>query len=150
MLHTMKAVCDGDVIKLENVPDEVFSSGMLGGGFAIIPKGDNFVCPVDGKVTEAHAEGHAYMLTSNDGIELLVHIGIDTVELEGRCFTSFVKKGDIVSKGEKLATVDIKKIIELGYDPVTVVIVTNDEIVSKKTIKYGKIKAGETALEYSL
>lgn len=148
--RTLVAPCSGEVINLSEVNDEVFSSGMLGGGFAIIPEGNDFVCPCGGEVEEAHEEGHAYMLANEDGLEILVHIGVDTVELEGKCFTPLVSKGDTVTKGGKLAKVDVDEVIKSGYDPVAVIVITNGEIISESTVKYGKIKAGDTVFEYTL
>ena len=148
--YTLTATCSGTVIKLECVKDEVFSSGMLGTGFAIVPSEKDFYAPVSGKVNEAHEAGHAYMLTDKNGVEVLVHIGIDTVELEGECFSPVVKSGMSVSQGDKIAYADVERIKDRGFDPVTVVIVTNGEILSKSTIKYGKIKAGDTVFEYTL
>ena len=150
MVHTVKAVCDGEVIKLESVSDEVFSSGMLGKGFAIIPNGKDFVSPIDGRVTEAHEAGHAYAIAGNDGIEILVHIGIDTVELDGEGFAPVVKSGMSVLQCDKLTYADTEKIIGRGFDPVTVVVITNSERMKDFKINYGKVKAGETVLEYTL
>ena len=147
---TLVAPCSGKVIELSDVSDEVFSSGMLGGGFAIIPNGQDFVCPCNGEIQEAHEEGHAYMLTNEDGLEILVHIGIDTVELEGKGFTPFVSVGDTVTAGGKLASVDVDEIIKSGYDPVTVVVLTNEAMISEKTVKYGEMKAGDVVCEYTL
>ena len=150
MVHTVKAVCDGEVIKLESVSDEVFSSGMLGKGFAIIPNGKDFVSPIDGRVTEAHEAGHAYAIAGNDGIEILVHIGIDTVELDGEGFAPVVKSGMSVSQCDKLTYADTEKIIGRGFDPVTIVVITNSEKRKDFKINYGKVKAGDVVLEYAL
>lgn len=144
------APCNGEVIELSSVNDEVFSSGMLGNGFAIIPEGNDFVCPCDGEIQEAHEARHAYTIVSNDGIEILVHIGIDTIELDGDGFTSFVNNGDTVLQGGKLASVDIQMVIENEYDPVAIIILTNDYMLGDYKINYGKIKAGDAVVEYNL
>ena len=144
------ATCSGEVIKLEDVCDEVFSSGTLGKGFAIIPDGKDFISPVDGKVVNAHEAGHAYLLGSNDGLELLIHIGIDTVELEGEYFSPVVKAGMSVTQGDKLSYADTEKILDRGFDPVTVVVITNPEMIDQFKITYGKVGAGDTVMEYTL
>ena len=144
------AACSGEVIKLEDVCDEVFSSGTLGSGFGIIPDGKDFVSPVDGKVTNAHEAGHAYLLTGRDGLEILVHIGIDTVELEGEYFSPVVKGGMSVKEGDKLAYADTEKILDRGFDPVTVTVITNPEMIDRFEITYGRVKAGDVVMEYTL
>ncbi len=149
-IHTLTATCSGEVIKLEDVNDEVFSSGMLGSGFAIIPDGKDFFSPIDGEVSNAHDEGHAYLISARNGIELLIHIGIDTVELEGEFFSPVVKAGMSVSQGDKLAYADVEKIVSRGYDPVTAVVITNPEIIDKFKITYGKVNAGDIIMEYNL
>ena len=149
-VYTLTAACSGEVIKLEEVNDEVFSSGVLGTGFAIIPDSKDFVSPVDGKISNAHSEGHAYLISAVNGVELLIHIGIDTVELEGEFFSPVVKAGMAVSQGDKLAYADVEKIASRGYDPVTAVVITNPEIIDKFKITYGKVKSGDVIMEYNL
>lgn len=148
--QTLLATCSGEVIKLEDVSDEVFSSGVLGKGFAIIPHGKDFYSPLDGKVSNAHDSGHAYAVTAKDGVELLIHIGIDTVELDGEYFSPVVKAGMSVSQGDKIAYADTEKILSRGYDPVTVNIITNPEMIDQFRINYGRVKAGDTVMEYTL
>lgn len=148
--QTLLATCGGEVIKLDCVSDPVFSSGALGKGFAIIPDGKDFLAPVEGKVVNAHEAGHAYLLAGRDGLELLVHIGIDTVELEGEYFSPAVKAGMSIKQGDRLAYADTEKILSRGYDPVAVNIITNPEMIDQFKITYGKIKAGEAVLEYTL
>ncbi len=148
--QTLLATCSGRVIKLEEVSDQVFSSGALGKGFAIIPDGKDFVSPIDGKIVSAHESGHAYLLTGRDGLELLVHIGVDTVELDGEYFSPIVKAGMSVAEGDKIAYADTEKIQLRGYDPVTVNIITNPEMIDQFKITYGKVNAGDAVMEYTL
>lgn len=148
--QTLLATCCGEVIKLEDVCDEVFSSGVLGKGFAIIPEGKDFFSPCSGVVSNAYETGHAYMITTNDGLELLVHIGINTVELDGEYFSPVVKAKMSVSFGDKLTYADIDKILERGYDPVCVVVITNSEKIDQFRITYGKVKSGDAVMEYTL
>lgn len=144
------ATCSGEVIKLEDVCDEVFSSGTLGKGFAIVPKGHEFIAPIDGKITNAHDSGHAFLMTGKDGLEILIHIGIDTVELEGEYFSPVVKAGMSLSQGDKLAHADTEKILSRGFDPVTMVVITNPEMIEHFKITYGKVKQGDIVMEYTL
>ena len=146
--QTLLATCSGEVIKLEDMEDEVFSSGTLGKGFAIIPDGKDFFSPIDGKVSNTHDAGHAYLITGKDGMELLIHIGIDTVELEGEYFSPVVKAGMSVSQGDKLVYADTEKIKDRGYSPVTAVVITNPEVIDQFKITYGKIQAGQSVMEY--
>lgn len=93
-------------------------------GFAVYPDSPRIVSPIDGTVTVVFPSGHAYGI-ENDKVEIIVHIGIDTIQLGGEGFHSFVKQGDTVKKGDLLAEVDFKHIEEKGYDPTTVVIISN-------------------------
>lgn len=148
--QTLLATCSGEVVKLEDVCDEVFSSGILGKGFAIIPSGNDFFSPVSGTVTNAYDTGHAYMITSKDGLEVLVHIGIDTVELDGEFFSPVVKTNMSVSQGDKLGYADTSNILSRGYDPITPIVITNPEKIENLKITYGKVKALDVIMEYTL
>lgn len=148
--QTLLATCSGEVVKLEDVCDEVFSSGVLGKGFAIIPSGSDFFSPASGIVSNAYDTGHAYMISSKDGLEILVHIGINTVELDGEFFSPIVKTNMSLSQGDKLAYADTSNILSRGYDPITVVIVTNPEKIEKLKITYGKVNALDPVMEYTL
>ena len=148
--HTILSPCDGEVVRLEDVCDEVFSQGILGTGFAVIPSNNDFFSPIDGKISNAYETGHAYTIDGKDGIELLLHIGIDTVELDGEYFSPVVKANMSVSQGDKLAYADTDNILARGFDPITVVIVTNTEKLGSFKITYGKIKAKDSVMEYSI
>ena len=120
------AVCapvSGRLVAMSEVPDPVFGSEMLGGGCGIWPEGDVAYAPVSGTVTVTM--GHAVGLRSDDGIEVLVHIGIDTVDMEGTGFTGFVKKGDTVVAGAPILRFDRDKIAEAGHDDVVVLAISN-------------------------
>ena len=144
------APCSGEVIKLEDVPDEVFSSGIMGEGFAILPSDSKFGSPAFGKVENAYKTGHAYTILSNDGLDILIHIGIDTVELDGEHFEKRVESGDKVKKGDVLAIADIDKIIEAGFDPVCILVISNYEKMQGSEIKYGKCKLGDEIIKYTI
>lgn len=124
----------GNVISLEDVKDETFASGIMGQGMAIIPTEGTLVSPVNGVVTMLYPSLHAIGLTTADGKEILIHIGMDTVELNGRYFKAHVQANDTIKVGQKLITFDINGIQSQGYDLTTPVIITNSS-------EYGMIKA---------
>lgn len=115
----------GRVVPLNEVKDQVFSSGAMGKGIAIDPANGTLVAPTDGTITTLFPTGHAIGLTTTDGVEILMHIGMDTVELEGKGFEIFVKQEDQVKKGDLLVKFDLSLIKEAGYSTVTPIVVTN-------------------------
>lgn len=120
---TVLAPVDGTVVPLAEVDDEVFSSGMLGPGVGIAPTSGEVRAPVGGTLTTAFPTGHAFGIVAEDGTQVMVHIGLDTVRLQGRGFTPRVEKGARVEAGDLLATVDLATVRDAGYDPVTIVVV---------------------------
>lgn len=135
----------GNVIPLSEVKDEAFSSGILGKGAAIIPKEGVVYAPADGEISAFFITGHAIGIKTTDGLELLIHVGMDTVQLDGKGFTSLVKVGDKVKKGQKLLEFDKELIKSEGYSTVTPVLISNfeqfDEIVAtdEKYVEAGDI-----------
>lgn len=117
----------GDVLPLTAVADEVFASGALGKGVAIQPSEGKVLAPANGTVSVLFPTGHAVGITTDTGVELLIHIGLDTVNLDGRGYTSHVEKGQKVSAGDLLVEFEIGTINEAGYDTITPVIVTNTD-----------------------
>ncbi len=122
---TIVAPCDGEVIPLSEVPDQVFSGGMIGDGVGFIPRQSEIVAPFHGKVKALFPTKHAIGIESTDGVELLIHIGIDTVKLNGEGFESFVKVGDEVAEGQLLMKVDLEYLQQHAPSIVTPMIVTN-------------------------
>ena len=122
---SLSSVVKGDLVQLAEVGDAAFSTGAMGKGIGIKPIDDHIHAPIDGKVTAIFLTKHAIGITGSNGIEILIHIGIDTVELEGKYFALQVKEGETVSQGDVLAVVDFSKVVEAGYDPTVMVIITN-------------------------
>lgn len=119
------APISGTVIPLTAVDDKVFSSGIVGQGFAIVPDEGRVYAPVNGHIASTFASGHAIGISSTGGAEILIHVGINTVQLEGQYFDMQVKEGEAVKKGQLLLTFDLDAIKRAGYDTVTPVVVTN-------------------------
>lgn len=115
----------GEVLNLSDIEDAAFSSGVLGQGVAIIPSDGKVVAPVDGVVTTLFPSLHAIGILSDEGVEVLIHIGLNTVQLEGRGFEACIKQGDRITKGETILKFDIDVIKEAGYSVVTPIVVTN-------------------------
>lgn len=115
----------GQVITLEEVPDSAFASGSLGTGFAIVAEDNEIVSPVDGVISELFSTLHAVSLQAENGLEVLVHIGIDTVSLQGRGFTALVSQGETVYTGQPLVRVDWNIVKNAGLHPIVPVIFTN-------------------------
>ena len=126
---------DGQVVALSEVNDEVFSSGMIGEGFGIIPTSGELIAPEDGEITMLFETNHAIGLKTRNGAELLFHIGLDTVQLEGKHFTPYVKVGDQVKQGQPLIQFDLDAIKAAGFDPIVICVVTNQENFMVKTIE---------------
>ncbi|HEL2108023.1 TPA: PTS glucose transporter subunit IIA [Streptococcus suis] len=117
----------GQILPLEKVNDATFSKKMLGEGVAIIPKDGKVYAPFDGAVTSLFPTKHAIGLTSDEGVELLIHFGLETVELKGRGFVSHVSDGEKIEKGQLMLEVDVEMLVAEGYDIVTPVVVTNTQ-----------------------
>ncbi|WP_429960682.1 beta-glucoside-specific PTS transporter subunit IIABC [Enterococcus sp. AZ012] len=126
---------EGQVVALSKVNDEVFSSGMIGEGFGIIPTSGELIAPEDGEITMLFETNHAIGLKTRNGAELLFHIGLDTVQLEGKHFTPYVKAGDQVKQGQPLIQFDLDAIKAAGFDPIVICVVTNQENFTVKPIE---------------
>lgn len=141
------APVSGRMVALAEVPDKVFASGALGQGVGIVPDENVVRAPITGKVISVANSGHAFGLKSDDGVELLVHIGIDTVELKGEHFDVAVAKGDQVNAGDILATVDMNAVAAAGYDTTVIVTVTNTAKLQEVTPAVaGPVEVGAPAV----
>lgn len=135
---------DGVIIDITEVPDAVFAGKIVGDGCAVIPSGNKVVSPIDGKIVTVMDSLHAYCIEGKDGINIMIHIGIDTVNLKGEGFKAFVKVGDEVKIGDLIAEVDFNLISEKGYSTHTpVVILEMDQIEECNCLK-GEAVAGKT------
>ena len=145
--ENIAAPVDGQVKDLGDVNDQVFSTKLMGDGAAIVPSDGMIYSPVDGQVTVAYETKHAYGLKSKDGAEVLIHIGIDTVNLKGEGFESFVKQGQTVKAGDKLGTVDLAKVKAAGYDTTVMVVVTNtNNYASVNRLNVTDVKHGDNVV----
>lgn len=145
------AVADGNAIPLTEVPDEAFASGLLGVGFAIDPTDGHICSPVSGRLQSISQTRHAYTILSDDDLDVLVHIGIDTVELNGIGFTSHVREGDTLNTGDLLATVDLALLKSKNYSCVIPVLISNPERLSGIDFTYGRVLGGKSeAARYRL
>ena len=133
--NTVYAPVEGNVIPMEDIKDETFASGVLGQGVGIEPAKGEVTAPFDGTVTTVFNTKHALGLTSNDGLEVLIHVGINTVELEGKYYTAKVADGDRIKAGQLLLTFDKNAISQAGYDVTTAVLVTNADDYSKVSME---------------
>ena len=136
----------GKAVPLEQVPDPVFSGKVLGDGVAIIPEDGRIVSPVDGQIESVAETGHAYGFSTEDGLELLVHVGLETVSLKGECFKVHVKEGDQVKKGDLVAEVDLKYLAEKNINPITPVLICSDIDDQELKCAEGGVEAGKTAV----
>ena len=135
------------MIPVSEVKDEVFASKGMGDGVGIIPSDGNVYAPFDGTVEAIFPTGHAVGLSAN-GIEALIHIGVNTVELNGKGFQAKVKQGDHVNKGDLLVTYNKDFVEEQGYDPTVIFVVTNMEDEAQLEMETGKEKNAMEAVMY--
>ena len=149
--ETIQTPIVGDVVALENVDDPVFSSGAMGQGIAVKPSQGVVYAPADAEVSIAFATGHAYGLKTANGAEILIHVGIDTVTMNGEGFEQKVAQGDKVKAGDVLGTFDSNKIAAAGLDDTTMVIVTNTaDYASVTPVASGSVVKGDAVIEVKI
>ncbi len=125
--YKLVAPVDGKVVELSQVPDQVFAEKMAGDGVAIEPTGDTIVAPADGKLSMIFKTNHAFGINLSNGAEILVHIGLDTVALDGAGFERIAEEGQVVRAGDPIIKINREEIISKGYSLVTPVLITNPD-----------------------
>ena len=143
---TIVSPVNGTAVTLEQVPDAVFADKILGDGMAVIPSDGKFVSPVDGEVSSVADSLHAIGFQTEDGVDVLIHIGLDTVKLNGEGFKVFVNVGDKVKKGDLVAEVDMEVLANNGLNPITPVIVCDGLDDRELLYMEGKTEAGKTII----
>ncbi len=144
---SLKAPLGGTIVPIEKVPDPVFAQRMVGDGIAILPDTDKVLAPVSGILTHIFPTGHAAGITTPEGIEILIHVGIDTVELKGEGFEILAKQGQKVEAGTPLIRLDLPKLREIARSTITPVIITNMPLVKEiQKISAERVRPGEAGL----
>jgi sugar PTS system EIIA component len=144
------AAVSGTAVPLSEVADEVFAQGMAGEGGAIVPaRSGEAIAPASGTLVKLFEGGHAFGIETDDGVELIVHVGLDTIELRGAGFEKVATEGDRVEAGQPIVRFDLEEIRAGGYDPVTPVVVTNADEHPVGDIKTGEVSAGDPHFEVS-
>jgi len=143
---TIVSPVNGKAVPITEVPDPVFADKILGEGIAVIPEDGSFLCPVDGEVASVAESLHAIGFSTEEGLEVLMHIGLDTVKLNGEGFTLHVKVGDKVKKGDLIAEVNLDFIKEQGLNTITPVIICDGADDKQIAFREGKIEAGKTVI----
>lgn len=142
----MVAPMNGTFVAIADIPDPVFSQKLVGDGFGINGSDDAVYSPIKGVVSATFDTKHAVAITSDNGLEVLLHVGIDTVKLEGEGFEVFVKEGDAVEAGQKVLTINRKLVEERGYNPICCTLITNHHDLKELQISTNAptVVAGET------
>ncbi|MFB9955809.1 PTS sugar transporter subunit IIA [Cellulomonas denverensis] len=144
----MLAPVSGETVALEEAGDPVFASGALGAGLGIVPTDGTILAPVTGELVTVADTGHAFGLRTDDGVEVLVHVGVDTVRLGGEGFTVDVSRGQRVTAGDRLGTVDLVSVQAAGLPTTTLVTVTNSQSLPGVTAHGGgTVRAGDVLLD---
>ncbi|MBA1420464.1 MAG: PTS glucose transporter subunit IIA [Epsilonproteobacteria bacterium] len=138
---------DGQIVTLERVDDEVFSQKMVGDGVAVMPVSNQFTAPIDGVVTKIFSTNHAYSIKSDKDLEVMVHIGLETVALNGEGFNRIAKEGDAVKVGDVIIEADLAYIKEHAKDIITPIIVSDESDVKEIEKKYAIVKEGDKIME---
>lgn len=146
----MNSPINGKVIELSEVPDQVFSQKMVGDGFAIIPTDGEVLSPFDGKIVQIFPTKHAIGLLTTSGLEILIHFGLDTVELKGEGFIKFIEANQEVKVGDKLISVDLEVLKKNKKSCITPIIFTNKSQYKSLNINYGNIKSGDVCATIKL
>lgn len=145
---SLKAVEDGRTIPMDEVNDQTFAQELLGPGIAIVPSNGTVVSPVDGTIATVMDTKHAVCIQGEDGLELIVHAGLDTVELNGKYYQTYKEIGDQVKAGDVLLEFDLEEIAKAGYDVTTPIVITNlGDYKITKCLTGQQVKAGEEVIQ---
>ena len=140
----------GAFVKMEDIPDEVFAQGILGTCCGIDPSEGKVFAPAGGEITQAPDSGHALGIMADGGVEILIHVGVDTVEMKGDGFSPKVKVGDKVKKGDLLLEMDLGKIAAAGHPAVVITVVTNtDDFKAVEVVASGDVEPGADLIKVS-
>jgi len=146
--ETLGAIATGQLIPITQVADQVFSQKMMGDGVAIEPSNGQIVAPAAGEITMVAETKHAIMMTTSTGLEIMLHLGLDTVELNGAPFTITVKVGDQVSTGTPLATMDLAAVKAAGKGTTVMTVITNMDVVDRLTVETAQtVQAGNEVVK---
>lgn len=145
--EVIMAPLNGEVIPLEQVPDPTFSEKMLGDGVAIVPRDGLVVSPVKGEVVQLFSTKHAIGIRSEKGLEILIHVGLETVSMNGEGFESYVSKGDRVTVGQPVIRFSLETVRENAKSTITPIVITNPEFINSIQIETNKeVRASETPI----
>ena len=145
---SLKAVEDGRTIPMDEVNDQTFAQELLGPGIAIVPSNGTVVSPINGTVATVMDTKHAVCIQGEDGLELIVHAGLDTVELNGKYYQTYKEIGDQVKAGDVLLEFDLEEITKAGYDVTTPIVITNlGDYKITKCLTGQQVKAGEEVIQ---
>lgn len=148
-IREIKSPVDGQIVALESVDDDVFSQKMVGDGVAIIPMSNVFTAPIDGVVSKIFSTNHAYSIKSTKDLEVMVHIGLETVALEGKGFERLVNEGDEVKAGDPVIRVDLAYIREHAKDIITPIIISDESDVKNIEKRLAIVKSQDMIMEVS-
>ena len=148
-VREVKAPVDGKIVAIESVNDEVFSKKLVGDGVAILPVSNIFTAPIDGTVTKIFSTNHAYSIKSEKDLEVMIHIGLDTVELNGAGFERLAQEGDAVACGDAIIKVNFEVLREQGKDIITPIIISDESDVKSIEKKLNIVKSGDVIMEVS-
>jgi len=148
--QTIVSPADGDIVKLSEVPDQVFSEKMAGDGIAIVPRSNTFVAPIAGVVSKIFSTNHAYSIKAKNGLEVLVHIGLDTVALKGEGFKRLVEEGTKVSIGKPIISADLEYIQAQGKKIITPIVLNHEKELNLEKNNGITVREGEVLIEVTV
>lgn len=143
----LNAYCQGQVIQLEDIKDAMFSKGMIGDGIAIEPENGDIYSPIDGTVTMVFPTKHALGIHSEEGLDVLIHAGIDTVKLKGEGFEAFVEEGEIVKKGQLLLKMNLKTVENHHFEKSVICVITEPRGLDFEILASSNVKVGNPLLK---